>query len=186
MSARKKKNQINLLPQEEFAASTLGRILAWLLSTFRIIVIVTEMIVMIAFLSRFWLDAQSSDLNDLIKQKRAIITSSSDVEKEFRDVQKKLEIFSALAKEETTTNYFQQASSLLPSEIFLNSISLVGQEIRLEGASTSERAIAQYIANLESQDAFTKVSISQVDTNNENRAFLNFALKVSLKGKVEK
>ena len=83
MAARKKR-QINLLPQEEFAASTLGRVLNWLLTTFRYIVIVTEIVVMTAFLSRFWLDAKSTDLNELIKQKQAVIAASADFEKEFR------------------------------------------------------------------------------------------------------
>ena len=68
MAARKKSSRINLLPQEEFAASTLGRILAWILSTFRILVIMTELIVILAFLSRFWLDARTTDLNEEIKQ----------------------------------------------------------------------------------------------------------------------
>ena len=53
MSARKE--EINLLPQKGFEATTAGRILAWILSTFRIIVIITELLVMVAFLSRFWL-----------------------------------------------------------------------------------------------------------------------------------
>ena len=62
-----KKKNINLLPKEEFDASVVGRLLRWAMGTFRIIVIITEMIVMAAFLSRFWLDAQNSDLNDEIR-----------------------------------------------------------------------------------------------------------------------
>ena len=60
----KKEPEINLLPQEEFEGSVIGRILKWGLSTFRIIVIIVEMVVMAAFLSRFWLDAKNSDLNE--------------------------------------------------------------------------------------------------------------------------
>ena len=63
MSAHKKQ-QVNLLPEKGFTSTTTGRVLTWILSTFRIIVIVTEIIVMIAFLSRFWLDAQNTDLSE--------------------------------------------------------------------------------------------------------------------------
>ncbi len=90
MAARKKKRRINLLPQEEFAASILGRVLAWLLSSFRAIVSLTEMTVMIAFLSRFWLDAKSADLNELIRQKQPVIASTSDFEKEEGTIIEKL------------------------------------------------------------------------------------------------
>ncbi|KKR69678.1 MAG: hypothetical protein UU12_C0039G0005 [Candidatus Woesebacteria bacterium GW2011_GWA2_40_7b] len=91
-----KTKTINLLPQEEFDVSTLGRILKWAMGTFRIIVIVTEMIVMTAFLSRFWLDAQNSDLNDAIAIKTAQISAQSDFEKQFRILQHKLSIFKTL------------------------------------------------------------------------------------------
>ena len=85
MAARKKQAQVNLLPQEEFAGTTFGRTLRWAMSSFRIIVIATEMIVMLTFLSRFWLDARNADLNDLIKQKSAVLSASADFEKEFKE-----------------------------------------------------------------------------------------------------
>jgi len=45
------------------------------MGSFRIIVIVTEIIVMGAFLSRFWLDAQNSELDSSIKIASAQITA---------------------------------------------------------------------------------------------------------------
>jgi hypothetical protein len=85
-----KNKTINLLPQEEFESSIIGRILRWAMGTFRIIVIITEIIVMGAFLSRFWLDAQNSTLSDGIKIKSSQIQSLADIEKEFRNIQSKL------------------------------------------------------------------------------------------------
>jgi len=82
-----KNKSINLLPQEEFEASTIGRVLKWATGTFRIIVIITEMVVMAAFLSRFWLDAQNSDLTDSIKIRSAQISAQGDLEKRFREIQ---------------------------------------------------------------------------------------------------
>ena len=99
----KKSQPINLLPKEEFAASTFGRIIKWLLSTFRVIVIVVEVVVMSAFLSRFWLDARSTDLNDQIKQRQSIIASFSSFEQSFRATQAKLAVFAATTKEESQT-----------------------------------------------------------------------------------
>ena len=87
MAAQKGSKLINLLPQEEFANSTIGRVFTWAMSTFRIIVIGMEMVVMVAFLSRFWLDAINVDLNDIIKQRSAVIAAQSYFEKAFRDLQ---------------------------------------------------------------------------------------------------
>lgn len=181
MAARKTRKIINLLPQEEFAVSTPGRILSWLLSSFRIIVIVTEMVVMIAFLSRFWLDAKSADLNDSIKQRQSIIAASADFEQEFKKTQKEILIFSELTMEDhLTTDYLDNVSSFLPPEVALISFSLIGNEIRLEGVSPSERSIAQFVANLESTDVFKEVSITQVSTDKEYQFLLNYSLKLKL------
>ena len=87
LKQKSKKEEINLLPQKGFASTTAGRILAWILSTFRIIVIVTEIIVMVAFLSRFWLDAQNTDLDEEITQKQALIAASLGFEKRFKQTQ---------------------------------------------------------------------------------------------------
>jgi len=181
MAARKDKNQINLLPQEEFAGTTLGRTLRWAMGSFRIIVIVTEMIVMAAFLSRFWLDARNADLNDLIKQKVAVISASSDIENEFRGTQKKLRIFSSLAvKEGVVSNAINKITSLLPPDVFLISYSFNQESIQVKGASNSEVSIAQFIVNLENSELFEKVSLSNVDTAQEETV-LTFTLRMQLK-----
>lgn len=188
MAARKKKkNKINLLPQEEFAQSTLGRVLAWLLSSFRVIVIITEVFVMMVFLSRFWLDAKSADLNDLIKQRQAVLAASVDFEKEFRGVQKKLDIFSELTDiDKLTTDHLNNTSSLVPPEIILSSFSFVGDDIKIEGISPNERGIAQFVANLEASDEFEEVIITRINTDQETQVLLTFALKLTLNSKGEK
>ena len=184
MTARKKKNKINLLPQEEFARSTLGRVLAWFLSSFRIIVIITEVFVMMVFLSRFWLDAKSADLNDLIKQRQAVLVASVDFEKDFRGVQKKLKIFSELtAVDKPATDHLNTISSLIPPEIILSSFSFVGGGIKIEGISPNERGIAQFVANLEASDKFKEVAITQISTDKETQVLLTFALKLTLNSK---
>ena len=184
MAAQKKKNKINLLPQEEFAQSTLGRVLTWLLSSFRIIVIVTEVFVMMVFLSRFWLDAKSADLNDLITQKQAVLVASADFENEFRGAQKKLGIFAELtAIDEPTTSYLNSTTSLVPPEVILSSFSFVGNGIKIEGISPNERGIAQFVANLEASEEFEEVAITQIGTDKETQVLLTFALKLTLKNK---
>jgi len=186
MAARKKKNRINLLPQEEFAQSTLGRVLAWLLSSFRVIVIITELFVMMVFLSRFWLDAKSADLNDLITQRQAVLVASVDFEKEFRGAQKKLNIFSELTTvDKLTTDHLNNVSSLVPPEIVLSSFSFVSDSIKIEGISPNERGIAQFVANLEASDEFQEITITQISTDKETQVLLTFSLKLALSGEGE-
>lgn len=182
MAARKRKN-INLLPQEEFASSALGRTLAWALSTFRIIVIITEVVVMGAFLSRFWLDARVSDLNDEITQKRAVIETTSKFEEDFKSAQKRLGIFSALASEEAAASSTLEAiTSYIPANVTLVTYSFLQDKATVKGVTPSERAIAQFIANLDSDQNFGEITITQLGASEDQTSQLLFTLEIQLEG----
>jgi len=180
--AARKENLVNLLPKDKFSSSNLGRILAWLLSTFRIIVIVVEMVVMAAFLSRFWLDAKNSDLNDEIEQKVALVSASSNFESEFRSVQTRLKIFSSLTQEsKTLSKFFELIPSRTPQDVLLTSFSLVPDGISIVGLSTSEQTIAQFIVNLESDPNISKVTLMTIDADKQNQGMLKFGLNIIAK-----
>ncbi len=181
MAARKKKNQeINLLPQEQFAASTTGRVLTWVLSSFRLIVILTEMIVIIAFLSRFWLDIESNDLTDEVENQKEIVESFSDFEKVFRQTQKRVGIFSQFTNNplssETIKNYI---TPYLPSDVFLKSISIVSKEVSIQGSSFTEQSIAQFISNLDSTKKFADTDLTQISSKQES-PFIEFSIKSTI------
>ena len=59
----------------------------WAITGGRFLVILTETIVLGAFLYRFNLDRQIVDLNDLIKQRQQIVAAVSGNEKLFRQIQ---------------------------------------------------------------------------------------------------
>lgn len=178
MPGRKKESKINLLPREEFLASTAGRILTWVLTTFRIIVIVTEMLVMIAFLSRFWLDARNTDLSENIQQKQAVLASSLDFEKEFKDVQARLQIFSDFTSgKDQLSKSLNSITSLLPPDVILENISFSNQGIEISGLSVSEVSIQQFTVNLKSDNNFKKVALGNIKTDEKVQA-LKFTINI--------
>lgn len=181
MPTAKKEKTINLLPQNAFEASTVGRVLTWALSTFRIIVIITEMAVMGAFLSRFWLDAKNSDLNETIKEKTAIVSSTSDFEKEFRLLQKKIEVFAKTADQNQAPELFKTVASYLPAGVILTNLSLDGEGLQIKGTAVSEQFLAQFMTNLESANKFKEVTLSQIASSQEGETLITFTLTITLK-----
>jgi len=173
---RKKKNKINLVPLGEFEATSLGRVLKWLLSTFRVIVIIIEIIVMGAFLSRFWLDAENSDLNDEIKQKRARILASANFEDDFRDTQKRLRVLSGLSINQPASEVLDAIATTMPADIVLTSTSISDEGIRLAGSSLTEASIAQFIINLENNRVFRRAELASVSTGISEQELLQFTL----------
>jgi len=179
MAARKKQAQINLLPQEQFASSMPGRILAWALSTFRVIVIVTELVVILAFLSRFFLDAQNADLTEEIEQKQGIIADASEFEKTFRLTQKKLEIFAQLtAQDKLASGVLSKIPTSIPPDVYLESISLNDNTLSILGLSPNERSIQEFVVNLEANLGVKNVNLERIETSFQDPSLMEFSVGV--------
>lgn len=181
-----KAKQINLLPQDEFQSSTLGRLLKWALSTFRVMVIITELVVMSAFLSRFWLDARNSDLNEKLLITKARISAYSATEAEFRSYQRKLSIAKNLYLQSKDSELLVQITKQLPDEISLTSVQRTEEGLQIKALSLSESAVAQFLVNLIGNKSLTDVNLSQVASSVDNSFATTFTItsKVvnSLKG----
>ncbi len=172
-----KKQSINLLPREGFDSTIQGRLLAWALSSFRIIVIVTELVVMIAFMSRFFLDAQNADLTEEIQDKQSLISANQSFEKEFRLTQNKLRLY----KEVTTsnsknTNVMDAVVTSLPSDVYLDSIVITSESVSVVGVSSSTQSIQQLIVNLESKEFVSNVNLGSVERESAGSELLKFKI----------
>ncbi len=170
-----KNKAINLLPLEEFNASTTGRVLKWATGTFRVIVIITEMVVMGAFLSRFWLDAQNSTLNNAIKAKSAQISAQTDLEQRFRNTQLKLNVFKQIDQSNNLSSYVDNITSKVPENITLSKISIEKEAISITGSSLSDYDIAVFIASLQNPP-FKEAVLSQVGSSENNPGETNFTV----------
>lgn len=174
-----KSKRINLLPQEEFEASVMGRVLRWAMGTFRIIVIVTEMVVMGAFLSRFWLDAQNSDLSEQISSESAQISAQADFEKEFRGIQKKLGIFKDINQTSLSSDKLNMLASKIPGDVVLTSITINSATADVKGTSGSETGIAQLISNLKAESSFKQVDLGSLGSSETDSGIINFSIKIT-------
>ena len=180
--AARTKIEINLLPEKGFSTTTSGRILAWLLSSFRIIVIVTEVIVMVSFLSRFWLDAQNTDLNDEMKTKQAVLQASEDFERDFKETQLRIKVFSELYSEQDIySNSRNTLTPLLPPDIFLTSIVFKSGKMTVQGLTASERSIQQLLVNIDESDIFVGAELISMSTNSDDPSLLTFEIETTIK-----
>lgn len=175
------KKAIDLLPREGFEYTTLGRILTWALSAGRIIVILTELIVILAFLSRFWLDRTLTDLNSQIEQRIAIIAASSEFEKDFRQLQSALSAFSQITTSEPNVkSILEETVSSLPGDVSLQAFTISENEIQIKGVSLSELGIAGFIKNLKDRE-FEDIKLTGISFGAEGEIGINFSLSTKLK-----
>ena len=162
------KISINLLGVEQQEHSPLGRFIGWATTYGRYIMVTTEMIVLVAFLSRFSLDRQLTDLKDEIMQKQDIIAANQDLEIQFRQIQDslnkmKFEKRRATTKQEIPTNTINTLHLLLPSGTYFQSLSINDSKITSQVVSLTVQSFSQFLINLSSTKQLSNIEIGTVD-----------------------
>jgi len=172
---------IEFIPQEDWEKTSFGKFLKWLLNVGRWIVIITEFIVILAFLSRFKLDRDLTNLNEQVKQKQAIISSSSTLENDFRFLQKRLTTIETLQKSQNEAKQVLDIfTDLTPVGIQLSNFSYADKKISLIASANSEIAFAGFLKNLKDSPKFKSITISKVSANEEKGGEIIFNLKTEL------
>lgn len=165
MAAKKK---INLLPRDQFEFSATGKLVQWAVSVGRWIVVVTEFVVICAFLSRFYFDTQLANLFDEVNQKRAIVASAATFEEGFRQTQDKIKIIKGLlAEEKKPSEIVIEISQSLPSDVTLTQINLEEQSLSLNGYALSDSGLRVFLSALVKHPQFTQVTLTDVSSRKE-------------------
>lgn len=166
------KGEISLLPKHGLEGTIFGKFFDWVFSVGRYIIVFTELIVIGAFLSRFWLDRRNTDLTEEIRQQRAILESTQEFENEFRLFQSKLDVIAQeLEQEEDLLSPFQIVVNSLPTEISLRSFgwSEKNQQATLNTAVFSEAGLSAFINNLLTQPEVSSVDIGTIKKDKQTK-----------------
>jgi Tfp pilus assembly protein PilN len=154
---------INLLGDSDIEHTPMGRIVTWAVTYGRYIMIGTEIVVLLAFISRFSLDRKLTDLKEEVTQKQNIIEANLPFEKDVRILQNKLSkiktLFAQPVNPLETLILFQ---ALLPQGVYLHSFDLTDNKLTIQAVATSTSSFAQFMANLQSSNHITNIDIGDI------------------------
>ncbi len=154
---------INLLGESEMEHTPAGRIVSWAMTYGRYIMIGTEIVVLLAFISRFSLDRKLTDLKEDVAQKQDIITANSDFETDIRTLQDKLAKVKKLTEEPTPMfDVLPLFQTLLPNGTYISSMNVTRDLLTVEAVSGSTGSFAQFIANLKGTKTVTNIIIGDI------------------------
>lgn len=147
------KKEITLLSNVDNPNLLSKKIFNWLFYVVRYVLVFTELVVIVAFLSRFALDPKNSNLSDSIRQKKAILTVYSDFENEFNLLNQKLQTISNLyQKQPLYSPYILALSQSAPQDVTFQSLSIkntsAGITAQLVIYAYQENAIIDFISQL--------------------------------------
>jgi Tfp pilus assembly protein PilN len=157
---------INLIGEEEMEHTPLGRIVMWAVTYGRYIMIGTEIIVLLAFISRFSLDRKLTDLNEEISQKQAIIDANRDFETQFLTLQKKLvTVQTLLASPPVTSDALASVASIIPRDAHLEDLHITTDNVTANVFANTTGGFSQMVANLQAAKILKQVDIGDVKRN---------------------
>jgi Tfp pilus assembly protein PilN len=154
---------VNLLEHDELTESPLGRIINWATTYGRYIMIATEIIVLLCFISRFSLDRKLNDLNEEIDQKKTIIEANANFEKDFRTLQNKLaQIKLLVANQEKPLNILNTLKSIIPNDVYLENLTYNNESLSFNATAGSNEGFMAFISNLQNTNKFLTVDIGDI------------------------
>lgn len=176
------RRKINLLPQNNFESSNAGKFLQWAVSVGRWIVVFTELVVICAFLSRFYFDTKLANLFDDIKQKKAIVASAANFEETFRNTQSKMkEIRILLTGEVKPSIIITEISNLLPPDVSLTSFSVEKNNLTLVGYSLSKSGLQSFWQNLTKYTKISGLTLNNISSRKEGLPGISFDVNAIIK-----
>lgn len=174
------KLKINLIPKKQLEEKTLGKFLNWSLTFGRYIIVGTEIIVLIAFFSRFKLDRQLTDLHEEITQKETIVKFNSEFESETRNLQKQLEEIKNINEyHDFTLRLLDFLGKNMPKELVINKLSFSDQNISLSGVSLSTASFIDFLARIRHSEKITQIILQDLSQKGEESLEFRLTAKVS-------
>lgn len=168
---------LNLLVEDELDMSPQGKFLKWALSWGKRIIVLTELIVISAFLSRFWLDTTVANLNDEINAKKAYVLSFADFETQYRQLYFRVNQANAIEKKTSAQVIYDRALVLIPQGVAVKQINITKLDIGIAG-NTDEETLAKLVDAFRNSNDFTNISVERI-TKKSTTPGIDFAFKAT-------
>jgi len=173
------KKEVSLLPNADNNQTFFARTLRWLTTVGRVVLIFTELIVIGAFLSRFWLDRKNADLSETIRQQKAILTSTKEFEKDFISLQTRLDFIHNFYQKQP--NYIPALNSLvesLPDGIFFQTLTMAHNDdkdpkttAKVELYAYQEEVIVDFISNLKLNPQVSSLDVQRIEKKTKDSKY---------------
>ena len=183
------KTGFNLLKMQAEPPSAWTKIYGWVIGTARVVIIVAELTVLVAFGIRIYIDVQGKDLDARIDQSEAILNVMSSSEKRFRVIQNRTDMFRTIWN--SSPDYsplLTNINGLLPTSTSIKdlAISIDNKQLVISGTApkSREQEIKDLEANLKADETYLKdVVLARLD---DSPTQLKFTFTANLTNIIDK
>jgi hypothetical protein len=166
-----------------------SKLYEWVLGSARIIIILVEIVVLVAFGFKVWVDIQGKELDKSIERSEAIVNAMATSEKEFRLVQAKTSSYKTIWNASTDySKLLANINSLLPITTSIKDITVNFDKNQISISGISPKSKESEIKNLEndlkSNSSYLKDTVlAKLDDTQTQLKFLFTAKLINLEKK---
>ena len=174
-------SSINLLPKDSFEFSAGGKALKWVTTAGRVLVVLTEFVVLLAFASRFYFDKKLDDLGEVLVQKEAQIMAYAEVETEMRKVLAKQSPIEASERGGLAFALkIDELTQVLPTGVVLDSLSVDKNGLNIVGKAQSEYGFAQFVSGIKKIPGVASINMKETSFD-QTTGGLKFGVLITFK-----
>jgi len=169
---------INLVRKPE---NFLDRFINWALNAGRLIIIVTELIALTAFLYRFSLDRELIDLNSKIRSEQAIVNLLKENEGVYRNLQNRLSLSRTFGKQgKDLVDLTNDLIDFAPQGLAFNNINVAQERVRINADVNSVSALSNFVESIRNYERIEGISIDKIE-NRPSSAVITVSITATLK-----
>ncbi len=154
---------INLVKNKQIPF--LDKLFNWALTVGRLIVIITEIVAVAAFVYRFSLDEKLVNLHSAVKQKQVLVSLLKNEENTYRNLQGRIALASTLSARSVKVNrIIHNIISTMLQETKINDLTLNNDRITMSTSASSSASLTNIVNSLKSYPDIKSVSIDNIES----------------------
>ncbi|OGE14865.1 hypothetical protein A3F00_03605 [Candidatus Daviesbacteria bacterium RIFCSPHIGHO2_12_FULL_37_11] len=179
------KLNIDLLRPQGEPKKIAVRLIHWVLSAGRYLIIFVEILVLAAFVSRFKLDNDISENQDEIDEKILFVQSFKGNEDIIRKFQSQIKFIKSLKAERVDyINFMDKIAAQTPGGVTLSNMGFQGSagkiSLKVTGVAQNNDQLATLVFGLKSDPAFSGVNLGSISLD---QGIINFNIDLGVIGK---
>ena len=178
-----RKPTIDLLSHEDLSQRPVGRLLLWVLTVGRYIVIFTELLVIAGFILRVILDRNLNTVNeDLLKQK-AILASYLGTEQRVRRVHQQFTTIARIEEEQRQIGkLLEKIGQLAPKDLRFSSLNVEPDSMAISAVALSPGGFSTFLGSLQADPEIGDLILESVDSGTAQEPGIHFKLTAQFAG----
>lgn len=160
------KYQINLLGKRK--EKTFDRVIYFALNYLRYILVMTQIVVIMVFLSKLSIDQKIIDLQESVDQKKEIVTVSQPLLDEAKKADfETRQIEAVLNNQDRRNDSIDYALAQFPSNMFMKRMQVDSDSMDIEAIITDIQTVKAYVQRLQKENKFKTVRLLTISKTDE-------------------